>query len=91
MILKGKDSTWGILFPGTLTLDNDTIRVNQENGHDNICHQIGQVKVGDSVFVEEFNKNELFLVLNDSLIEFAGNQFEKSKIPVLYGCWCKWK
>lgn len=91
MILKSKDSIWGIIFPGTLTLDNDTIHVNQESGYNNICRRIGQVKVGDSVFVERFKKKELFLILNDSLIEFAGNQFEKSKIPVMYGCWCEWK
>ncbi|MEZ5046785.1 MAG: hypothetical protein R2831_07310 [Chitinophagaceae bacterium] len=83
MILKSKDSIWGIIFPGTLTLDNDTIHVNEENGYDNICRRIGHVKVGDSVFVKRFKKKELFLVINDSLIEFAGNQFEKSKKPVI--------
>ncbi|MFN8360438.1 MAG: hypothetical protein U0264_11040 [Candidatus Kapaibacterium sp.] len=91
MILKSKDSIWGVIFLGTLTVQDDTIHVNQENGYDNICHQIGKVRIGDSVFVEGYKRKELFRIINDSLVEFAGNQFIKSKMPVLYGCWCVWK
>lgn len=91
VILKSKTSTWGIIYPGSLTLIDDTIHINQENGYDNICQQIGQVKVGDSLSVERLKKNKISLLLNDSIIEFGGNQYEKSKKPVLYGCWCEWK
>ena len=91
MILKTKDSIWGIIFPGTLTLENDTIHVNQEAGYDNTCIRIGQLRAGDSVFVDRFKKKELFMIVNDSLIEFAGNQFRLSNKPVRNGCWCEWK
>ena len=35
----------------------------------------------DSVFVEK----ELFLRINDAVIEYGGNRFVRSKLPVLSG------
>ncbi len=91
MIIKSKDSIWGVIYPGSLTLSKDTIYVNQENAFNNICNQIGKVKVGGRVLVERFKNIEVFYRVNDTLIEFAGNQFVKSKLPVISGCWCDWE
>lgn len=81
MIFKDKNANWGIVFLGSLTKYKDTIKINQESGYDITYTKIGRVKIGDSIFVD----TELFLRMNNSLIEYGGYRFVRSKIPVISG------
>ena len=91
LIIKSKDSTWGILFPGSLTLKDDTISVNQEAGFPNTCIKIGKVKIGEIVNIDYPKKDIPFQIINDTIIEFDGRQFKRTGNTVISGCWCEWK
>ena len=91
LILKSNDSVYGVLFPGSLTLSNDTISVNQEAGFPNTCVKVGKVKVGEIVRIDYPHENIEFKILNDTIIEFDKRQFIRTEKTVLYGCWCDWK
>lgn len=89
MIIKNKNSVYGIIYPGSLVLDNDTISVNEEAGYANKCVKIGKLKVDDSTYV--YKNKSIFKVINDSTIKFHNKLFTKTKRKVLNGCWCEWK
>lgn len=90
LIIKSKDSVWGVIYPGSLTLNKDTIYVNEENGYSNRCLRIGKLKMGDSLYINSVKKKQLFLIINDTTVKYGVKTFIKSKIPVMNGCWCKW-
>lgn len=91
LIVKSKDSVYGVLFPGSLTLCNDTISINQEAGLPNTCIKVGKVKVGEIVRINYQYENIEFEILNDTIIEFDERQFIRVDKSVLLGCWCDWK
>ena len=91
MILKSKDSVYGVLFPGSLTLRNDTISVNQEAGFPNTCIKVGEIDIGEIVKIDYPHENIEFKIINDTIIEFDKRQFIRTEKIVLYGCWCDWK
>jgi len=90
MIFKCEDSTFNILFPVTLTLHNDTININQEMGYQNKCVKIGKMKVGESKSIDFQNKNSVFKIVNNTIIEFNGIQFEKLESTFLHCTCCDW-
>lgn len=90
LIIKSKDSSWGLNWCGTILLDNDTIRIGQELGYDNSCFNFGKVKNGDSLYIN-IKKEETFKVVDDVLIEYEGIKYKKVKYPTELGCSCKWK
>lgn len=91
LIVKSKDSVYGVLFPGSLTLCNDTISIIQEAGLPNACIKVGKVKVGEIVRFNYPHENIEFKILNDTIIEFDERPFIRVDKSVLYGCWCNWK
>ena len=91
LILKSNDSVYGVLFPGSLTLRNDTISVNQEAGFPNTCIKIGKIDVGEKVRIDYPHENIEFKIINDTIIEFDKRHFIRTEKTVLYGCWCDWK
>ena len=91
LILKSKDSVYGVLFPGSLTLRNDTISVNQEAGFPNTCIKVGKIDIGEIVKIDYPQENIEFKIINDTIIELDKQQFIRTEKTVLYGCWCDWK
>ena len=91
LILKSKDSIFGVLFPGSLSLRNDTILVNQEEGFPNTCIKIGKIDIGGVSKIGYQNENLEFKFINDTIIEFDKRQFVHTEKTILYGCWCNWK
>ncbi|KXX71147.1 hypothetical protein [Flammeovirga sp. SJP92] len=69
LIIKSKDSVYGVLFPGSLALSNDTISVNQEAGFPNTCVKVGKVKVGEGAIVriDYPHENIEFMVFDDTI------------------------
>ena len=90
LILKSSDSVYGVLFPGSLTLQNDTISVNREAGFPNTCVKIGKIKIGEIVKIDYPHKNIEFKIINDTIIEFDKQQYKRTKRTVLCGCCCDW-
>lgn len=89
MIIKNENSVYGIIYPGSLVLNKDTISVNEEAGYPNKCVKIGELKVDDSTYV--YKNKSIFKVINDSTIKFNNKIFMKTKRKVINGCWCEWK
>lgn len=90
MILRSKDSTWAIIFPGSLTLKDDTIYANKEAGFPNTCYRIGHARIGDVKHLNIFEHEEKFAVVNDSTVEYSGKKFVKIRKQILNGCLCDW-
>ena len=91
ILMNNTDSNWGINFPGSIVLTNDTLYINQEAGYENICINLGKLEIGDSVYIGEKKINLLFVILNDSVIEYSDVKYAKCKREVKNGCWCIWE
>ena len=91
LILESKDSDYVVLFPGSLTLINDTINVNQEAGFPNTCVKVGKINIGEIAKIDYPHENIEFKIINDTIIEFDKRQFIRTEKTVLYGCLCDWK
>ncbi len=90
LVLESKDSVWAILFPGSLTLQNDTISVNQEAGFPIKCLRIGRAKIEENIKIDFLNNERIFKRINDTLLEFDNKQYIKTDKIVLSGCNCEW-
>lgn len=90
LVLESKDSVWAVLIPGTLTLQKDTISVNQEAGFPNRCISVGSVKIGESKKIDYLSNETIFKRINDTLIEFDSKQYIKTDKTILSGCNCEW-
>jgi hypothetical protein len=91
LILRSNDSTFAVLFPGSLTLRNDTIRVSQEAGFPNDCIEIGKVTDDEVISVDYDDSQANFRIINDSMIELGQQVFTRTEKVVLNGCWCDWR
>lgn len=91
LLLESKDSVWAILFPGSLTLQNDTISVNQEAGFPIQCLRIGKVKIGEKTKIDFLNNERIFKRINDTLLEYDNKQYIQTDKIVLSNCNCEWK
>ncbi|NME72112.1 hypothetical protein [Flammeovirga aprica] len=82
LILKSEDAVYAVLYPGSLTLNNDTISVNQEAGFPNKCLKVGKVKVGEmeTVRIDYSNRNFVLMLLNDTISVNQEAEFPNTEV-----------
>lgn len=83
LIKQNKNSSWKIIFPGSLKLINDTIHVNQELGLENKYYKIEKLNIGDELKIA---KSDYYIrYLNKDTIEFNNETFVRVSKTVING------
>jgi len=88
LIIRNRDSEWIINFVGSMTMENDSISVNQEMGFDNRCKNLGKISVGDSNIVVLGNNEYLLNIKSVNEIEFNGIKFITTNKLIRSRYWC---
>lgn len=88
LIIQNDNNNWIFLYPGSLTLINDTIHVNEENGIPNTCLKIGELISNQEKTINFRTETLSFFKESDSVIYFNSKKFILSEKTILFGCSC---